>query len=125
MGGLQRHPQHQGPQHNDQHHPGRYHFDPSEPEPGEILEGTARDLCHTKAHRRAFKVFRVQETCLDCGLQQSQVESSQEIKQGEEAERPAQCYGLRAFSAFHSIVRILSSNVTVVSEVEAIFAEYM
>ena len=54
-----------------------------------------------------------------------QVEPSQEVEQGQEAERPAQCYGLRAFSALHSIVRILSSNVSVVSEVEAIFGEYI
>ena len=53
------------------------------------------------------------------------MEPSQEVEQGQEAKRPAQCYGLRAFSALHSIVRILSSNVSVVSEAEAIFGEYM
>ena len=34
------------------------------------------------------------------------MEPSQEVEQGQEAKRPAQCYGLRAFSALHSIVRI-------------------
>ena len=33
----------------------------TEPEPGEILEGAARDLCHTKANRGAFKVQQVDE----------------------------------------------------------------
>ena len=53
------------------------------------------------------------------------MESSKEVEQGQEAERPAQCYGLRSFSAFHSIVTILSSNVSLVSEAEAIFGEYV
>ena len=43
-----------------------YHFSKyflllTEPEPGEILEGAARDLCHTKANRGAFKVHQVDE----------------------------------------------------------------
>ena len=45
----------------EEYHFSKYFLLITEPEPGEVLERSARDLRHTKAHRGAFKVQQVDE----------------------------------------------------------------